>query len=52
MEKAPAPVQRHAAVARSLHPDAHRLDRGQGGCHVGAVGEAVDDRGALGQGGQ
>ena len=40
------------SVAGALDRDAHGLDRGEGGRDVGAVGEPVHDRGALGQRGQ
>ena len=52
MQQASPALDRHAAVGGPLHAGTHRLDRGQGGGHVRPVGEAVDHRGALGQGGE
>ena len=52
VEPRPPPVDDDRPVVVTLDPGAHRLDRGQRGGDVGAVGEPVDDRGPLGQGAQ
>ena len=46
------PCSTSGAVVGALDLDAHGLDRGERGGDVGAVGEPVHDRGALGQRGE
>ena len=50
VQATPAAVDHDRPVVMALHARPHRLDRGQRGGHVGAVGEAGDDRRAFGQG--
>ena len=49
VQAGPPPVEDDRAVAAALHARAHGLHRSQGRGHVGAVGEPVDERGALGE---
>ena len=50
VQSSPAAMDDDRPVVVTLHAGPHRLHRGQGGGDVGAVGEPVDDRRALGQG--
>ncbi len=49
-EACATPVHDDGPVGAALHAGPHRFDGGEGGGHVGAVGESVDDRGSFGQG--
>ena len=49
VQAGPAAVHDDGPVVVALHAGPHRLHGGQRGGHVGAVGEPVDDRRALGQ---
>jgi hypothetical protein len=52
VEAASAALDPHGTVVISLHAGTHRLDRSQRSGHVRPVGQSVDHRGALGQGGE
>ena len=49
VEAAPPAPDAHTAVGCPFDLRSHRLDCGQGGGHIGSVGEPVDGGGALGQ---
>ena len=52
MEQAAPAVQHDRPVGPAFHGDAHGFDRAQRGRHVSPIGEAVHNRGALGQSGE